>query len=234
MSPAHGHDIVSSCTGALPTTFPPQQNPPHSGCPQNPRPLIFTTWGLPSSSPRFELEGRAGAGSCGDREPLQGGLGLQGCGRDPAPTVSHTHVPPQLQLALRFCFAATAKQVLLGNKKALGQARRAVGIYARALAGCHLRVRANNAIWPWDRGTRNTTTAAQTPNTGSRLPEHSQAAPCPRGLCHPWLCPMATVAPALRLLPMPPDPGAGQGGPAGHCVPTGTLHRCHSALLGVL
>lgn len=56
----------------------------------------------------------------GSRDPLQGRLGLQGCGRDPAPPVSHTHVPPQLQLTLRFCFAATAKQVLLGYKKAAG------------------------------------------------------------------------------------------------------------------
>lgn len=75
----------------------------------------------------------------GEQGPAAGCLGLQGCGRDPAPTASHTHVPPQLQLTLRFCFAATAKQVLLGYKKALeaGQAGRAVGIHARALAGCH-------------------------------------------------------------------------------------------------
>lgn len=48
-----------------------------------------------------------------------------------------------------------------------------------------LRVRANNAICPWDRGTRNTTTAAQTPNTGSRGRAGQAAGPraepgCPR------------------------------------------------------
>lgn len=96
--------------------------------------------------------------------------------------------PRGSQPTLGFCIAATAKQVLLGYKKALGGGQagsRAAGIHARALAvATGLHVRANNAICPGIAAQR---TPQQRPKpqtrghgaelASQRLPERSRAAP---------------------------------------------------------
>jgi len=108
-----------------------------------------------------------------------GGYGGANVAQHP-PRATHTS-PRGSQPTLGFCFAATAKQVLLGYKKALeaGQAgSRAAGIHARALADCHrLTCQGKQCYLPRNRGTENTTTAARTPNTGSRGTAWQPAAP---------------------------------------------------------
>lgn len=163
-----------------------------------------------------------------------GSLGPQGCGRDPAPSVSHTHVPPSapashsgsawLPQQNKFCWAIKRRW----KRGRPGEQSESMPELLQVVTG--LRVRANNAICPWDRGTRNTTTAAQTPNTGSRgrqwVPELSWATPCPWGLSHTWLCLVAQVGLALWLLPLSPVLGrVATVSPQGQA-----LHRCHSCL----
>lgn len=163
-----------------------------------------------------------------------------------------TRVSPRgSQPTLGFCFAATAKQVLLGYKKALeaGQAgSRAAGIHARALAGCHrLTCQGKQCYLPRDHGTKNTTTAAQTPNTGSRGRACQPAAPREEPGCpaHTGSIPRLAVpngergtgtaspsAPGSRA-PSPERCRAGrQGQPRQPRAPGAgqTFRRCHSAL----
>lgn len=78
MSPAHGHDNVSFCTGGLPITFPPQHCASTLGLPKTPEPSFPEPGGFPQ--PRQVLSWRGGLelGSCGEQGPAAGAFGAAG------------------------------------------------------------------------------------------------------------------------------------------------------------
>lgn len=190
----------------------------------------------------------------GSRDPPWGVFGGKGGANVTQHPLGATCVSPRgSQPTLGFCIAATAKQVLLGYKKALGGGQagsRAAGIHARALAvATGLHVRANNAICPGIAAQR---TPQQRPKpqtrghgaelASQRLPERSRAAPRTRSPSRTRPCQTAErgtgTGTASPSSPSSQDPGpercwAGrQGRPCQPPSPhAGQIFcRCHSAL----
>lgn len=165
-----------------PRPLPGSTSPALTGTPPSPQRSHFQSLGtsldLPKSCPGGEDCSWVTAEEQG---PVAGCVWGQGCANVTRHPLRAARTSPRgFQPTLGFCFAATAKQVLLGYKKALeaGQAgSRAAGIHARALAGCH-RLTCQGKQWylPRNRGTENTR-AAQTPDWGSRCRARQPAGP---------------------------------------------------------
>lgn len=147
--------------------------PAYSGTPQNPRPIIFRAWGLPSASPRLKLEAAGGFRTCcgdiwGDRgtnmpqNPPQATLVFP---RGSSPRSGSASLPQQN----KFCWA-------IKRRRERGRPGATAGIHARALAGCHrLTCQGKQCYLPRNHDTRNTTTAPrpQTRGTGRQIPKRS-------------------------------------------------------------